>query len=30
MKAKVEEATQKIISGEIVVHDYMSDESCPS
>jgi basic membrane protein A and related proteins len=30
MKAAVEEATQKIISGEIVVHDYMSDESCPN
>jgi basic membrane protein A len=29
MKAKVEEATQKIISGEIEVHDYMSDQSCP-
>ncbi|MEP5039526.1 BMP family ABC transporter substrate-binding protein, partial [Roseibium sp.] len=29
MKAAVEEATQKIVSGEIVVHDYMSDESCP-
>lgn len=29
MKAKVEEAANKIISGEIVVHDYMSDETCP-
>ena len=29
MKAKVEEATQKIISGEIEVHDYMADQSCP-
>jgi basic membrane protein A len=30
MKAKVEEAKAKIISGEIKVHDYMSDETCPS
>ena len=29
MKAKVEEAKAKIISGEIVVHDYMSDDACP-
>ncbi len=29
MKAKVDEAKQKIIDGEIVVHDYMSDNSCP-
>ena len=30
MKAAVEDAKAKIISGEIVVHDYMSDESCPN
>ena len=29
-QAAVEQATQKIISGEIVVHDYMSDETCPN
>jgi basic membrane protein A len=29
MKAAVEEAKEKIISGEIEVHDYMSDDSCP-
>jgi basic membrane protein A len=29
MKAAVEEASNKIISGEIVVHDYMSDQNCP-
>lgn len=29
MKAAVDEAKQKIISGEIDVHDYMSDNSCP-
>jgi len=29
MKAAVEEAKAKIIAGEIVVHDYMSDNSCP-
>lgn len=29
MKAKVAEAQQKIISGELSVHDYMSDNSCP-
>jgi basic membrane protein A len=28
MKAKVAEAEQKIISGELSVHDYMSDNSC--
>ena len=28
MKAKVAEAEQKIVSGEISVHDYMSDNSC--
>ncbi len=29
MKAAVDAAAEKIISGEIPVHDYMSDESCP-
>jgi basic membrane protein A len=29
MKAAVEEARAKIISGEITVHDYMADDSCP-
>ncbi len=29
MQAAVEEATQKLASGEIVSHDYMSDDSCP-
>ena len=29
MKAAVEEAKAKIISGEIQVHDYMTDNSCP-
>ncbi len=29
IKAAVEEAKAKIISGEIEVHDYMSDNSCP-
>jgi basic membrane protein A len=30
MKAKVDDARQKIISGEIAVHDYMSDNACPA
>ncbi len=30
MKAAVEEAKAKIISGEIKVHDYMSDNTCPA
>ncbi|WP_432255465.1 BMP family lipoprotein [Limimaricola sp. AA108-03] len=30
MTAAVEDAKAKIASGEIEVHDYMSDESCPS
>ena len=30
MIAAVEEAKAKIVSGEIEVHDYMSDESCPA
>lgn len=30
MKAQVEEAISKIASGDIKVHDYMSDESCPA
>jgi basic membrane protein A and related proteins len=29
MKAKVEEASAKIASGEIKVHDYMEDNACP-
>jgi basic membrane protein A len=29
MQAKVDEASAKIKSGEIKVHDYMSDNSCP-
>jgi basic membrane protein A len=29
MKAAAEEAKAKIIAGEIEVHDYMSDDSCP-
>ena len=29
MKAKVDEAAAKIASGEIAVHDYMSDNTCP-
>lgn len=30
MKAALDDATAKIISGEVVVHDYMSDETCPA
>ena len=30
MKAAVDAAAAKIISGELVVHDYMSDNSCPA
>ena len=30
MKAAVEEAAAKIKSGELVVHDYMSDNACPA
>jgi basic membrane protein A len=30
MQAAVEDAKAKIISGEIAVHDYMSDDSCPA
>ncbi len=30
MVAKVDEAAAKIKSGEIVVHDYMSDNTCPA
>ncbi|GAB1364791.1 BMP family ABC transporter substrate-binding protein [Rhodobacter sp.] len=30
MLAKVDEAAAKIKSGEIVVHDYMADDSCPA
>jgi basic membrane protein A len=29
MKAAVTEAAAKIASGELVVHDYMSDSACP-
>jgi len=29
MKAAVDAAAAKIVSGEIVVHDYMSDNACP-
>ncbi|AMY67856.1 BMP family lipoprotein [Frigidibacter mobilis] len=29
MKAAVDEATAKIASGEIAVHDYMADNTCP-
>ncbi|SET20868.1 BMP family lipoprotein [Oceanicella actignis] len=29
MKAAADEAAAKIIAGEIVVHDYMSDNACP-
>ncbi|WOD09228.1 hypothetical protein ONZ50_09515 [Marinomonas sp. GJ51-6] len=28
MKAKVEDIRAKIVSGDIVVHDYMSDNTC--
>ena len=30
MKTVVDDAAAKIISGDIAVHDYMSDESCPA
>ncbi|WP_420862718.1 BMP family lipoprotein [Algirhabdus cladophorae] len=30
MKAMVDEASAKIVSGELMVHDYMSDETCPA
>jgi basic membrane protein A len=30
MKAAVDAAAEKIKSGEIVVHDYMSDDTCPA
>ena len=30
MKAAVEDAKEKIIAGEIEVHDYSSDDSCPA
>ncbi|MCU0910280.1 MAG: BMP family ABC transporter substrate-binding protein [Rhodobacteraceae bacterium] len=30
MQAAVDEAAAKIASGEIAVHDYMSDDSCPA
>ena len=30
MKAAVDDASAKIASGELMVHDYMSDDSCPA
>ncbi len=30
MQAKVDEAAAKIKSGELTVHDYMSDNTCPA
>jgi len=30
MKAAVDAAAEKIKSGELVVHDYMSDDTCPA
>ena len=30
MKAALDAASQKIMSGEIAVHDYMSDDNCPA
>jgi len=30
MKAAVDQAKADIIAGKIVVHDYMSDNKCPS
>ena len=30
MQAAVDEARQAIVSGEIVVHDYMTDNTCPA
>ena len=30
MKAAVDAAAASIASGELMVHDYMSDESCPA
>ncbi|MFT4619533.1 MAG: basic membrane protein A [Polaromonas sp.] len=30
MQAMVDDASAKIASGELMVHDYMSDESCPA
>jgi len=30
MKASVEAASAAMASGELVVHDYMSDETCPA
>jgi len=30
MKSAVDAAAAKIVSGEIAVHDYMSDETCPA
>ena len=30
MKAAVDDASAKIKSGELVVHDYMADNACPA
>jgi len=30
LKATVDAVSAKIVAGEITVHDYMSDESCPA
>jgi len=30
MKQAVSAAKQAIISGELIVHDYMSDSTCPA
>lgn len=30
MMAAIEDATARIVSGDIVVHDYMSDDTCPA
>jgi basic membrane protein A len=30
MKAMVDAASAQIVSGELMVHDYMSDETCPA
>ncbi len=29
MKAAVDAAAAKIIAGDLAVHDYMSDDTCP-
>ena len=30
MQAMVDEAAAAMVSGELMVHDYMSDETCPA